>query len=449
VSDREELFGAIESHLATSIDRLVELATIPSVSATDSGIRQCAEALLQTMEPLGIEASLLETGGAPIVYGHTGTGRPRVLVYGHYDVQPAGDRALWTHPPFEPVIRDGAIWGRGVGDNKGQLLAHLCALDAWRATLGELPFEVVFVFDGEEEIGSPSTLPFIAENAELFEGDFVFGADGSTLGLPGPAVYLGVRGLVYLELVAHAAPYEWHSGSYGGVLPNAIQELASALAALVDLDGTVRIDGFYDDVAEPSEEERELARSLPREFLADPGEFGYRSFRVDDPRTAMFFRPQFGVCGFDGGYTGDGVKTAVPTGARAKVDITLVPNQDPERICSLVRAHLDASGFADVELVTLARCPPIASELADPFVQKAVAASTAVWGKAPFLVPSIGGGGPLAAFVETHGMPALMIPYAQADLNEHSTQEHLELAWFENGIKTSAELFRLIAEEAA
>jgi acetylornithine deacetylase/succinyl-diaminopimelate desuccinylase-like protein len=447
---RSRLFEQIDAGAERSVERLARLAAIPSVSATGEGIEECADALAQLMRSLGIRTELLDPGGgAPLVWGTIGEGAPRVVVYGHYDVQPAGSAELWRDDPFEPVIRDGAIWGRGVGDNKGQLLAHLCALEAWlEAFGGPPPFQLVFAFDGEEEIGSPSSLPFIEGDPEHFGGDFLYGADGSTLGLSGPAVFLGVRGLLYVELEVRGVPTEWHSGSYGGVLPNPIQRLAAALTSLADVDGTVRVDGFYAPVKPPSDADRRLADELPATFLADPAQFGSTQFRTPDPREAMFFRPQFCVCGITGGYGEAGVKTAVPTEARAKIDITIVPGQEPEAVVAQLRAHLDAAGFADVELTTLTACPPVSTAADDPYVQRAIAALATVWDTKPVIFPSIGGGGPLAGFVRAHGMPSLMVPYAQGDLNEHSAQEHLDLEWFANGIKTSAELFRLLSVDA-
>jgi acetylornithine deacetylase/succinyl-diaminopimelate desuccinylase-like protein len=439
----------IDDTAARSIDRLSQLVAIPSVSATGEGVVECADALSGMMRSLGIRTELLDTGGdGPMVWGTIGTGPVRLVIYGHYDVQPAGPRELWRDDPFVPVIRDGAIWGRGVGDNKGQLLAHLCALESWLDTFGEPPpVELVFVFDGEEEIGSPTSLPFIEGDPDRFGGDFLYGADGSTLGLSDPAVYLGVRGLVYLELRVPGVADEWHSGSYGGLLPNPIQRLAAALTSLADVDGHVNVDGFYDPVIPPTDAERRLAKQLPASFLANPHAFGSASFRVEDPRDAMFFRPQFCVSGVSGGYGGPGVKTAVPTDARAKLDVTIVPGQKPDEVTAQIRAHLDAAGFADAQLTPLTACPPISSSADDPFVQHAVGALTTVWGRPPAVFPSIGGGGPLAGFSLAHGMPSLMVPYAQGDLNEHSVHEHLDLTWFVNGIKTSGELFRRLASE--
>lgn len=445
---QEEIGRRIDERAEEFVGWLLTLASIPSVSATGEGVRECAAELASLLRSLGIRTEILETGGAPLVWGTIGEGSPRVVVYGHYDVQPAGPVEDWRDPPFSPTIREDAVWGRGVGDNKGQLLTHLCALAAWLDIHGSPPpFELVFAFDGEEEIGSPSSIRFISRHPEYFAGDFLYVSDGSTLGIWEPAVFLELHGLLYLELRAHGASAEWHSGSYGALLPNPVQRLAAALSTLVDERGRVHAPGFYDDVVPPTAVELELAAKLPPHFLSDPAAYGASHFISDSPREAMFFVPKLCICGFHGGYTGDGVKTAVPTEAVAKIDVTLAPNQDPERIAGVIRSHLDANGFQDVSMDVLASCPPVEVRFDDPFVQKALQALTNVWGRPPIVFPSIGGGGPLAAFAG-HGMTCMSVPYGQADLHEHSVEEHIALDWFLNGVKTSAELFRLIAEEA-
>jgi acetylornithine deacetylase/succinyl-diaminopimelate desuccinylase-like protein len=436
----------IDERAGEFLDWLVRLASIPSISATGEGIRECASELVSLMQSLGVESTILETGGQPLVWGTVGKGSPSLVVYGHYDVQPAGPAEAWRDPPFSPTVREEAIWGRGVGDNKGQLLAHLCALSAWLDIHGEPPpFRLVFAFDGEEEIGSPASSRFIATHPEYFSGDVLYGADGSSLEVWEPALFLGTRGLLYLELRIECGVAEWHSGSYGGLLPNPVHRLAQALLTLVDRHGKVLVRGFYDDVVPPSPLERELAAKLPTSFLAHPAHFGRTSFLTESPRDSMFFTPQFCLCGFNGGYEGEGVKTAVPTRARAKIDATLLPNQDPQTIADCISAHLVEHGFDDVQLEVLAACPPISIAFDHPLVQTSIRALESVWNRPPVIFPSIGGGGPLAAFALSHGMPCLMVPYAQADLHEHSTEEHFSLTWFVNGIKTSAELFRLIA----
>lgn len=447
---KDALDRRIDERAEDFLSWLVELVSIPSVSATGEGIRECAAVLRNRMEGLGIRVELLETGGEPLLWGEIGDGitsGPRPIFYGHYDVQPAAMSEGWVHPPFSPVVRDGAIWGRGVGDNKGQLIAHLCALAAWLDVEGRPPpFPVRFAFDGEEEIGSPRTIPFIQENPGWFTGDFVYCADGSTIGVWNPAMFLEFHGLLYLELETMGAGAEWHSGSYGSVLPNPVLHMAGALRALVDETGHVLVPGFYDDVVLPTEAKRRLLDLLPEDFLTDPSRYEATRFATDNPREAMFFLPKMCVCGFSGGYTDPGVKTAVPTGATAKLDITLAPSQSPETITSLIRHHLDNVGFGDVSIRALAVCPPVATSYDSPLFRLAENAMRNVWGKQPVIFPSIGGGGPMAAFASL-GLECISVPYAQADLHEHSIEEHLSLEWFLNGIKTSAELFRLMAAQ--
>jgi acetylornithine deacetylase/succinyl-diaminopimelate desuccinylase-like protein len=420
---------------------LLRFAAMPSISATGEGITETAEALAELMRSLGITVELLDTGHHPIVWGTIGEGDTHALFYGHYDVVPPGPLEDWETPPFEPTIRDGAVWGRGVGDNKGQLLAHLAALAAWLDVHGEPPpLRIDFVFDGEDEIGSAATARYVAAHPERFAGDFLICADASTLGLWDPAMFLGIRGALYVELRAQGAGEEWHSGSYGGILPNPVERLARAVASLSDGE-RVRIPGFYDGVEPPDPRALELAAELPPGYLSDPAEFGVGAFVTDDPRANMFFTPRLCVCGLQGGYGGEGMKMAVPTHAVAKLDFTLLPGQRPSRIAERLRAHLDAEGFADVTLEVLADCPPSVVPPGHPVVATVASALASVWGRPPVVFPSIGGGGVFAAFAEHVGLPCLVVPYAQADLQEHSVREHLALEWFHNGIKTSAELF--------
>jgi len=443
-SDRiDELRDAFVAGLATFVSQ-------PSVSATGEGIRDCAGWLAGQMRELGIAVEVLETGGQPLVYGRIGQGAPRLVVYGHYDVQPAGPLDAWVTPPFEPAVRDGAMYGRGVGDNKGQLLAHLYALRAWLDVHGEPPpFELVFVFDGEEEIGSPATEAFIEAHPERFRGDYVVCADGSTLGVPGPAIFLAIRGLLYLELTARGAPAGWASGSYGGFLPNPVQRVAAAVASLVDARGHVLVEGFYAGAAEPTDELRALGAALPADFVGGAAAYGVERFIHERPLDAMLFEPHISACGIDGGYTGEGVMMTVPAAARAKLDVTFVSGQSADALVDRIREHLDRHGFEDVELDALMRCGPIALEPRHELVELVAEASASVWGERPVLIPSIAGGGPFAAFAETLGVPTLVVPYAQHDLHEHSPDEHLRLDWYRNGIKTSAALYARLAARGA
>jgi acetylornithine deacetylase/succinyl-diaminopimelate desuccinylase-like protein len=445
----EQLASRIDTRAEEFIHWLLHLAEFPSISATGEGVRECAEALVGLMTSLGIDTAVLETGGEPLVWGAVGEGSPTIIVYGHYDVQPPGSIESWRHPPFRPTISEGAIWGCGVGDNKGQLLAHLCALAAWLDCAGgPPPFRLIFAFDGEEEIGSPASSRYIAEHPEYFDGDALLVADGSSLGVEQPALFLNLHGLLYLELRATGPSTEWHSGSYGGLLPNPIHRLAQALAGVVNERGTVLVPGFYEEVVAPTLAQRHLLDSLPDHLLSDPRKFGVDRFVSSSPVDAVFMLPKLCICGFRGGYLGTGVKTAVPTDAIAKIDITLAPRQDPARVADQLRSHLDSTGFGDITQTVLASCAPVETSPDDAMVRIVSEALTSVWKKSPTIFPSIGGGGPFAAFA-SHGMTCVSVPYGQADLHEHSPEEHLSLEAFVNGIKTTAEIYLLLAERGA
>jgi acetylornithine deacetylase/succinyl-diaminopimelate desuccinylase-like protein len=446
---REALLDRVAERADEYLSWLIDFASIPSISATGEGVRDCALHLRDRIRSIGLDPELLETGAHPIVWASAGEHERKLLVYGHYDVVPPGDEADWPFPPFEPTVQDGSLWGRGVGDSKGQMLAHLCALSAWLDVFGELPpFQINFMFDGEDEIGCVDTSAYIREHVERFRADFLYTADASTLGVWEPALFLGIRGALYVELQATGAAIEWHSGSYGSILPNPVTRIAQAIATMVDKDGRVSIEGFYDDVAPISDELREFARLLPPEFLPAAESFGVAAFERDDPLASMFFEPRMCVCGIEGGYTGDGLKMAVPTSATAKIDFALLLGQRPSRVAELLRQHLDVHGFADISIRVLSDAPPSGVGSDHRLVTTARRALESVWGKPPVVIPSIGGGGVFATFVEAVGLDCLLVPYAQPDMQEHSAQEHLSLEWFVNGIKTSAEIFRLLSIEA-
>lgn len=443
------LLARVEERADEYLRWLIEFASIPSVSATGEGVRECAGHLRERMRGIGLDAEFLETGAHPIVWASAGAHERKLLVYGHYDVVPAGDADEWPFPPFEPTVHDGSLWGRGVGDSKGQMIAHLCALAAWMDVFGELPpFQINFMFDGEDEIGCGDTSDYIRANVERFRADFLYTSDASTLGVWDPGLFLGIRGALYVELHATGADIEWHSGSYGSILPNPVTRMAQAIGTMLDADGRVAIAGFRDEMLPIPEELYGFAERLPAGFLPPAEEFGVRAFEREDPLGSMFFEPRMCVCGIEGGYTGEGLKMAVPTSATAKLDFALLPGQRPSRVAELLRAHLDRHGYDDIGITVLSDAPPSGVSSDHRLVATAIDALHEVWGRPPVVIPSIGGGGVFATFVDAVGLDCLLVPYAQPDMQEHSAQEHLSLEWFVNGIKTSAEIFRRLSLSA-
>jgi acetylornithine deacetylase/succinyl-diaminopimelate desuccinylase-like protein len=436
----------IDERFEGDLEALLELIRQPSVSATGEGMTECAQLVADRMGALGLQTEILDTGHHPIVWGRIGSGAPHLVLYGHYDVQPAGDLGQWASPPFEPVIRDGAIWARGAGDNKGQFWALLCALAAWQDVHGAPPpFTLTVICDGEDEIGGMASRRYIAAHPERFRGDFLLCADASTMGVEQPALFLGCRGAVAIELTARGAEIEWHSASYAGVLPNPAQRMACAVAHLADGEGVVSDPAFHRSARPVDERLREYARRLPAGFLDDPGEFGVDAFATGDARETMFFGARACLTGIAGGYQGEGPHATVPTSAFAKFDVKLAAGQHPDEAAAWFRARLDDGGFGDVAVAVMSACP--GSEIApdNPLVVTTIASLEAVWGVEPVVFPSIGGGGIFGVFVDDLGMPCLIVPYGQADLQEHSAHEHLSIEWFRQGIHVTAELLARLA----
>ena len=341
------------------LDELIEFARIPSVS-TDPTYRaeltRAAEWVAAKLRDAGpIEVRVIPTGGHPLVYGAWlgATDSPTLLVYGHYDVQPPDPLERWQSKPFEPEVRDGRLYGRGVSDNKGPMLIPLEVAQAFFATRGALPLNVKFLFEGEEEIGSRNLAPFLAANRELLHADAVLSADGAMWRSDEPSVSIASRGVSGLEFTLKGASRSLHSGRYGGSIANALHAMAELVASLHTPDGRVAVAGFYDDVVALPESERREIRELPFDearFLAEtgaPAPFGEPGYSTLE---RQWTRPTLELNGMWGGYQGKGSQTVTPSEAHAKISCRLVPDQDPDRIRALVTEHLEAHLPAGVTL---------------------------------------------------------------------------------------------------
>jgi acetylornithine deacetylase/succinyl-diaminopimelate desuccinylase-like protein len=350
-------------HLAAHHDKilaeLIEFARIPSVS-TDPRHREdtarAAEWVAAQLRQAGpIDVRTVATGGHPVVYGEwLGAPKaPTLLVYGHYDVQPPDPLERWLSDPFEPEVRDGRLYGRGVSDNKGPMLVPLRVAQAFFATRGALPLNVKFVFEGEEEIGSRNLEPFVAANRELLRADAVLSADGAMWRIDEPSITVGCRGVTGLELTLTGANRNLHSGRYGGSIPNALHAIAELIAGLHSHDGRVAVEGFYDDVAQLPDRERRAIAELPFDearFLAEvgaPAPFGEPGYTTLE---RQWIRPTLEVNGMWGGYQGQGSQTVTPNEAHAKLSCRLVPDQQPDTIRALVVRHLETHVPAGVTL---------------------------------------------------------------------------------------------------
>ncbi|MFN6979870.1 MAG: M20/M25/M40 family metallo-hydrolase, partial [Gemmobacter sp.] len=360
----------------------------------------------------------------------------------HYDVQPPDPLELWDSPPFTPTIRGGRMYARGVGDNKGQHLAQLLAIEAHLAVHGRLPCNVIFLLEGEEEIGSPRIAAFVKDHADRLRADLVVTADGPLHPSGRAIVTFGVRGVVNFDLVVRSGRTDAHSGNHGGTMPNAIWTLVHLLASMKTPDGRITIDGLHDPIVPPSNADRAAADALPVDvpgYLRDMG-----LARLDAPADRGFhdrlmFHPTLTINGLHGGYGGPGSKTVLPCAAIAKCDIRLVDAMTPDQVIARVRAHV-AAHAPEVEVVTNGGMLPSRTPLDSPYAAPVIEAIRLARGEEPYLYPSVGGSLPDYVWTKTLGLPAFVTPYANADEANHAPNENLDLDLFHKGIRTGAAL---------
>lgn len=444
----DRVFAHIAANEAGFLDRLMAYVRHPSISAQNIGIAEVAQMVLGMLERLGMQAQAIPTAGHPMILGRwdKAPGRPTVLLYGHYDVQPPEPLEAWLSPPFEPTIRDGRIHARGVGDNKGQHLAQLLAIESHLAVTGTLPCNIIFLLEGEEEIGSPHIADFVTEHGEKLKADLVITADGSLHQSGAPTVLFGVRGVASFELRARTASRDMHSGNFGGVVPNAVWQLVHLLGTMRNPAGEITIAGLSDSIVPPTDLERAAASRLPLDLDALKAELGFSE--LDAPKDRAFydrvmFHPTLTINGLHGGYGGAGSKTVLPCEAIAKCDIRLVPEQTPAEVFAKVEAHVrqHAPGVAFVPRSAML---PSRTPLDSPFVDPIRHAITAARGVEPLLYPSMGGSLPDYVFTKILGLPAFVVPYANADQANHAPNENLEIACFFNGIRTGAAMLEML-----
>ncbi|RDW13678.1 dipeptidase [Paracoccus thiocyanatus] len=448
-----EVLATLDEGLPGALDRLMEFLRIPSVStdpAYAAEVRRAADWLCAELVSLGFQASVRDTPGHPMVVAHSPKGDRRpALFYGHYDVQPVDPLALWDSPPFEPQVEDTpqgkVIRGRGASDDKGQLMTFVEAVRAWKAVHGALPTDLVLLFEGEEESGSPSLRPFLRENADELRAGIALICDTGLYADGRPAITTQLRGLCGEEIVIRAADRDLHSGSFGGLAANPVQILVNALATIKDASGRVTLSGFYDGVEELSPELRADWDALgfdPAEFLSH---VGLKHPVGETGRTGLemvWNRPTFEINGITGGYTGEGFKTVLPAEARAKVSFRLTGTQDPARIRQAFRAHVRAALPADctVEFHDHGASPASRMDVADPAFAAAKAALSQEWGREAAYIGA-GGSIPIAGdFKEILGMDSMLIGFARDDDRIHSPNEKYDLASFAKGARSWARI---------
>ncbi|MBE0552266.1 MAG: dipeptidase [Rhodobacteraceae bacterium] len=436
------------------VQELLDFVRIPSVSAKPENIpdvQRAAEWVAARLTAAGAErAEVLPTAGHPVVCAewlHAGADKPTLLIYGHFDVQPAEPFDLWTTPPFEPEIRDGRVWGRGASDDKGGMLIPILAFEAMLRANGRLPVNVKFFFEGQEEIGSPDLPPFVADHADRLQADMIFSADGLQWAPGQPQIVEALKGLVSLEIVVSGPRSDQHSGMVGGGIANPALALAHILGGLRNADGLITVEGFYDDVIPLSDEVRAAIDRVPfpdADLLAETGasatwgEPGYTT------KERIFARPTLDINGLTSGWQGAGTKTVLPAVASAKITCRLVAAQSPEAIFGAIRAHVAK------------HCPPgVTAEVrrnpgrADPFLVPAGHNATAVasqilqevYGRAPYST-RVGGSIPvMTTLLETLGVHAVMFGFSHGDENLHAPNEFFRLDAFRLGQTAYGRLF--------
>lgn len=437
-------------------DELFDFLRIPSVSARSehaADVARAAEWLRDRLAAIGLSASMYPTEGHPIVLGEwrgAGPTARTILIYGHYDVQPAEPLELWTSPPFEPALRDGKIFARGSVDDKGQLYLHLKALEASLATHGTLPVNVIVLAEGEEEVGSEHLAPFVEAHAERLRCDGVVISD-SAMFAPGlPSILSSLRGLAYFQVDVEGPSTDLHSGSYGGAVVNPAMALARLLATLHHPDGRVAIPGFYDAVREWEATVRTQIRTLPFDEEAFRHETGAPSLGGEAGYSVLeriWTRPTCEVNGLLSGYTGEGAKTVLPARAMAKVSFRLVPDQDPDEVERLLRAHLAAVQPAGVTVTVRALHggKPWRGELSGVLFDAGRRALERAFHRAPVIVGEGGSIPVVHDFTRVLGAPVLLMGFGLPGENAHAPNEWLSDANFVGGIRAAAFLWEELA----
>ncbi len=452
MSNYDSVDAYIDKNLNQSLDELKKYVAQPSISAQNLGLKECAQLVKEMLEKRGFSAEIMATEGAPVVFAERkGKVDKTILIYNHYDVQPPEPLELWDSPPFEPEIRDGKMYGRGVSDDKGHLTSRLHAIDAILAEEGELPCNIKFIIEGEEETASVHLHEFISKNLDRLQADACIWEFGSVDHRDRPQQYLGLRGICYVELSVTSLGTDVHSGIGGSIFPNAAWRLTWALSTLKGVDERIRIPGFYDDVVQPTDRDREFMAKLP-----DPAEdyktrFGVKKFIKGleggmELKLEEVFTPTCTICGLTSGYQGPGSKTVQPAFASAKVDFRLVPNQMPKDILKKLRAHLDAEGFSDVEIKFLGGEPAARTDPDHPFVKLVSETAEEVYDAKMDIVPMIGGSGPNYPFVHELGLPVVCMGIGYPNTKAHAPNENFRIDLYVQHAKHTARVIREFAK---
>ena len=452
----DDILSYLDQHQSQFEDDLKSFLRIPSISADSrhkTDMQSCAEFVKLQLQQAGCKVEIISTAGHPIVYGEIceTANAPTILVYGHYDVQPPDPLDQWKSPPFEPTIREGKIFARGATDDKGQVLTHVKAIQAWMKTVGSLPLNVKFLIEGEEEVGGANLDRFLETHLEQVACDAVVVSDTSQFGQNTPAITYGLRGIISCEILLEGPNQDLHSGVFGGAVANPVTFLGKLVGSLIDNQGVIQIPEFYDDVLPLTEAEQTQFADLPFDYeqfceglgiAAGWGESGYSSLE------RRWARPTCDVNGIQGGYQGEGPKTIIPAKASAKITCRLVPHQKPDHILKSLEQYLRSQTPEGLKLTFHSDhgCPGI---VFDPVSQWMSAAKQAIhhgFGQEPVMIREGGSIPVVGTFHELLKVPTLLLGWGRNTDNLHSPNEHFHLEDFHNGIRSSVWLWKELGE---
>ncbi len=450
--------GYLENHKDRFLAELFDFIRIPSVSAQpehSEDVRRAAVWVKERLDRAGLEnAEVMATGGHPVVYAdwlHAGKDKPTVLIYGHFDVQPADPLELWHTSPFEPTLKDGIIYARGASDDKGGMLTSIIGAEAILKTVGRFAVNLKFCYEGQEEIGSPELGPFLMANKDKFACDVIYSADGLQWSNTESMIVLGLKGLAKLELSVKGPASDLHSGLHGGVLQNPLEALAKILASLRDNEGKIVVEGFFDDVLDPSQAEREDIANIPfdeeayRKELNVPSFFGEPGFST---RERNWIRPTLDINGIWGGYQGGGSKTVIPSEAHAKITCRLVANQDPNKIVAALKNHIEKHTPAGVRVTMKGQgsATPFYIPAEHPGNILAKEILTELYGKEPYYT-RLGGSIPISGFFKRAiGADMIGFGWSLASENLHAPNEFFPVENFYRGQKGYCMLLERLGE---
>jgi acetylornithine deacetylase/succinyl-diaminopimelate desuccinylase-like protein len=448
----QKIYEYIDTHTEEFVQDLVRLVKQPSVSAKGEGIEECAKLVERLLSEIGFSTKILKSEkGNPVIYGEKLSSKPAktLLFYNHYDVQPPEPLEEWKYEPFSGKIADEKIYGRGASDNKGNIISRLKAVQAFLEIEGDVPVNIKFFIEGEEEIGSPHLEPIVKKFRKIFSADAAIWEFGGTDRHGRPTLYLGLKGVLSVELKAKGAMKDVHSAN-APLIPNPCWRLIWALNILKDSAEKILIENFYENVSFPSPEEMECLEKIPFEEKETKKELGLRRFLKGrsgiDALKALLYEPTCTINGFLSGYTGEGSKTVLPHEAMAKLDFRLVPNQSSKEIFKKLVKHLKKHGFGDLEIVKHGATEPTKTPLNEPFVKMVADTAQEIYGKNAVIYPLSAGSGPMHLFRNLLKVPVVSVGCSHPEANTHAPNENLKIESFIKGTKFMATLINHFAQ---